>query len=234
MNQDEQSHEKDLLRVNCQVKHNLYERMKKYTEQYGKLHFEKPPQGQQANEFIDQMSSPAPYQAIQEYEVFLQDKPSDYIGPGSSEISINDQFVINSLEALEKYDGHCTQEGADAIKSRLGDVETEYFRQLKGLPTAISRISYQTSDGDADTISDFWQYNAIKLGVLHGGLNHLQSSTTGRQQRGERVVGAALRTLIEKYKFSRDQFFITSEQGFICDDSVEGIPPKVVIEELCY
>lgn len=68
--------------------------------------------------------------------------------------------------------------------------------------------------------------------MLEGGINHLETSTNHRKLRGERVVGAALHTLIEKYGYKREQFFITSRQGFIGDDSVEGIPPELVVQEL--
>jgi len=46
------------------------------------------------------------------------------------------------------------------------------------------------------------------------------------------VAGAVLKTLIEKYDFSRYQLFISTKQGFLQEDSVEGIPPQVVIQEL--
>ena len=108
----------------------------------------------------------------------------------------------------------------------------EYFRPLKGVDTDLSRLSFSTIMGDSTIEDDFWQYNAIKLAVLHGGLNHLESSSSTRKQRGERVLGAAIKTLIEKYGYSRDEFFITTKQGFLNEDNVEGIPPELLVKEM--
>jgi len=58
----------------------------------------------------------------------LQDKASDYLGPASSNVSINDQFIINSLDALERYESHSTQGGTEAMIEKLGNCETEYYR----------------------------------------------------------------------------------------------------------
>lgn len=38
--------------------------------------------------------------------------------------------------------------------------------------------------------------------------------------------------MFEKFGFKREEFFITSKQGFLNLDSIEGIPPQLVIEEL--
>jgi len=99
--------------------------------------------------------------------------------------------------------------------SRIGDIADTYYLPLKGFDASISRHSFDTYVGDPTTEGDFWQYNAIKLAVLNGSVNHIESSSSARRQRGERVAGAALTTLIEKYGFTRDQLFISTKQGFL-------------------
>jgi hypothetical protein len=38
--------------------------------------------------------------------------------------------------------------------------------------------------------------------------------------------------LIEKYGFNREEFFLTTRQGFINLDSIEKVPKDLIIEEL--
>jgi len=45
--------DQEFVEIDCEVTQGLYDRMKKFTEQYGKLHFEQAPKGQIKNEFID-------------------------------------------------------------------------------------------------------------------------------------------------------------------------------------
>lgn len=58
---------------------------------------------------------------------------------------------------------------------------------------------------------DFDQYNSLKASVMSGGVNHIDTGHTFRKGKSERTVGVAVRTLIEKYGFSRDELFINSK-----------------------
>lgn len=48
----------------------------------------------------------------------------------------------------------------------------------------------------------------------------------------ERVVGSVLQTLVEKYGKNRQQFFITSKQGFSSFDYEELCPRDIEVKEV--
>ena len=55
------------------------------------------------------------------------------------------------------------------------------------------------TDADGDDITDFDVYNAVKLLVLSGGVNVIDTAINYRCQKAERSIGAALNTLFNKY-----------------------------------
>ena len=69
--------------------------------------------------------------------------------------------------------------------------------------------------------------------MLSGKINHIETNYSSRYQRAERVAGAAIMTLIEKYGIEREELFISTKQGFMSHDSVDKIPAKLIKEELC-
>lgn len=79
---------------------------------------------------------------------------------------------------------------------------------------------------------DFVQYVTLKKALMSGGVNSVDTSCQFREQSAERVVGAVLRTLVEKYGFSRNEFFIHSKQGHIVNDHEEQCPGLVEVKEV--
>lgn len=59
---------------------------------------------------------------------------------------------------------------------------------------------------------------------MTGGVNHIDTCSSWRNQRSERVVGMAIRALIEKYGFERNEFFVNVKQGFLEMDDVTETP----------
>jgi len=57
-------------------------------------------------------------------------------------------------------------------------------------------------------------FNGMIESVVSGGVNVIDTAINYRFQKSERVVGAALRYLIEK-GFSREELFICSKNGYI-------------------
>ncbi len=112
------------------------------------------------------------YTAIQEYEVFLKDNSQWY----GLETKINDKFIINKND-LQKTAGYYTQEGYQRYLARSQDKEG-YFHELRGCSgdMKLSRFSACTSMGYDSSRDDFYQYNAAKLAVLSGGINHLETN----------------------------------------------------------
>jgi aryl-alcohol dehydrogenase-like predicted oxidoreductase len=63
----------------------------------------------------------------------------------------------------------------------------------------LSTIGLGTYLGLPDDQTDFDVYNALKLLVLSGGVNVVDTAINYRCQKAERTIGAALNTLINKY-----------------------------------
>lgn len=57
-------------------------------------------------------------------------------------------------------------------------------------------------------------FNAIIESVQSGGVNVIDTAINYRYQKSERVVGAALRYLLEK-GYQREELFIASKNGYI-------------------
>ena len=57
-------------------------------------------------------------------------------------------------------------------------------------------------------------FNGIIESVQTGGVNVIDTAINYRYQKSERVVGAALRYLIQQ-GYVRDEFFISSKNGYV-------------------
>jgi len=61
-------------------------------------------------------------------------------------------------------------------------------------------------------------FNAIIDSVESGGLNMIDTAINYRYMKSERVVGAAIRYLLEKGIIKRENLIICSKNGFIPED----------------
>ena len=101
----------------------------------------------------------------------MKDK-SEWYG---SQTKINDKFVINKND-LQKIPGHYTDEGYERYLAR-GEAKKEYFQELRGgIDLKLSRFSTCTAVGFDSTKDDFYQYNVVKLALLSGGINHIETN----------------------------------------------------------
>lgn len=83
------------------------------------------------------------------------------------------------------------------------------------MPLEMSTVGLGTYIGAPDDQTDFDVYNAIKLMIRSGGINVLDTAINYRCQKGERTIGAALKTLIRKHGMKRDELFVCSKNGYI-------------------
>lgn len=83
-----------------------------------------------------------------------------------------------------------------------------------------------------DIQSDFFQYIAVKHALMSGGINHIDTGYNFRNQQSDRVVGQVLRTLINKYGYDREQFFISLKLGYAANDEEEQCHREIEIEEV--
>lgn len=82
-----------------------------------------------------------------------------------------------------------------------------------GMDLKLSKFIYGTGNGVFTHKVDFLQYNAMKVALMSGGINCIDTASTFRKQKSEMTIGVLLRTLTEKYGYSRDEFFITTKHG---------------------
>lgn len=86
--------------------------------------------------------------------------------------------------------------------------------------------------GAPDDETDYYLYNALKTVVMTGSVNNIDTAINYRYQKSEKVIGRAIKTLVNKYHYGRDELFIASKGGFVPEDADNGIPGRVVIEDL--
>jgi diketogulonate reductase-like aldo/keto reductase len=119
--------------------------------------------------------------------------------------------------------GHATEEGTMRYTQRNKDeVHSLNFRTLYNSGVKISSIGLGTYMGPPDDITDFYMYNAIKSVVLSGGVNVIDTAINYRYMKSEKTIGKALKALIDKYEYKRDEFFVCSKIGFVPEDASTG------------
>lgn len=75
-------------------------------------------------------------------------------------------------------------------------------------------------------------YDGIKASVLSGAVNFIDTAINYRYMKSERTVGKVLKTLVDKYKYERDELFVSSKIGYIPEDADQGIPGRVLVNDL--
>lgn len=70
-------------------------------------------------------------------------------------------------------------------------------------------------------------FNAIIDSVFTGGINVIDTAINYRYMRSERVVGAAIKYLIDNHSFSREELFVSSKIGYLPEDSDNGVGSQV-------
>ena len=129
--------------------------------------------------------------------------------------------------------GHATAAGTARFVERSSDnIAKENFRKPFDSELMLSSLGIGTYMGAPDDMTDFNMYNAIKMSLLSGGINVVDTALNYRYQKSERTVGKALETLVEKYGLKRDEFFVSSKIGYFADDADEGLPGRIVVEDL--
>ena len=102
-----------------------------------------------------------------------------------------------------------------------------HFRKPFHIPLELSSVGLGTYIGAPDDQTDFDVYNAVKLMVMSGGVNVLDTAINYRCQKAERTIGAALKTLNRKYGIARDELFISTKNGYIPVHSLTVVHHKL-------
>jgi aryl-alcohol dehydrogenase-like predicted oxidoreductase len=119
--------------------------------------------------------------------------------------------------------GFATALGTARYRDRFPELkEAGHFRQTLHAPGVselwLSSLGIGTYLGDPTDAADRSYTEAIATAV-RSGINVLDTAINYRHQRSERNVGAALSSLIESGKFSRDEVLVCSKAGYLPFDS---------------
>jgi diketogulonate reductase-like aldo/keto reductase len=129
--------------------------------------------------------------------------------------------------------GHATEDGTLKFSKRnKEEVHNLNFKSLYNSDIKISTIGLGTYMGAPDDITDFYMYNAIKSVVMSGGVNFIDTAINYRYMKSERTIGKALKALIDKYEYQRDEFIVCSKIGFVPEDATTGKRSHAFVQHL--
>lgn len=127
----------------------------------------------------------------------------------------------------DKIAGLATFSGTDHYTDRFAELDPSHFRSTGSL--RLSSIGMGTYLGDATDEVDAQYHESIIHAVLSG-CNVIDTAINYRYQRSERVVGGAVRWLID-HGFTRDELVICTKGGYIPFDGAAPKDPYAWIEE---
>ena len=156
----------------------------------------------------------------------------------------NSENRIYNLQSNNIQKGHATPEGTLQYSKRNPKVHPDSFKTTtRGL--TLGSLGYGTYLGDPSADHDTLYYHAIINGVQSGGVNVLDTAINYRYMKSERVVGAAVKELINN-GYSREELFLCSKGGYISEDGDRdgwtkknmdklvnsgGLPPKEIVAD---
>ncbi len=119
--------------------------------------------------------------------------------------------------------GFATSTGTARFRDRFPDLkQAGHFRQTSSVPEVkelwLSSIGLGTYLGDPTDAADRAYSEAITQAVVSG-INVLDTAINYRHQRSERNLGAAVKSLVEGGKVSRDELLICTKAGYLPFDS---------------
>jgi len=118
--------------------------------------------------------------------------------------------------------GKATPSGTKRFADRFaGSFEPDFYRAISSR-LVISSIGMGTYLGECDDSEDNRYVKALTAGVKHG-LNVLDTAINYRCQRSERVVGRALKKLIDSGVVDRSEIVVCTKGGYV---PLEGAPPS--------
>jgi aryl-alcohol dehydrogenase-like predicted oxidoreductase len=126
--------------------------------------------------------------------------------------------------------GRATPEGTARYAGRFAATSTpEHFRQLAPAGR-LSSLGLGTYLGRDDDATDGLYRRAIGRAIQRG-INVLDTAVNYRNQRSERVVGAALADLTGRAVIQRDEVVVATKGGYIPLDAASPQDPRTYITE---
>ena len=100
------------------------------------------------------------------------------------------------MKEHEQFSGFATPEGTATYSKRSSLVHPGNFKSVEvdkeELPLTLSKMMLGTATGADIPLMDFFQYMNLRLGLLSGGINHIDTGHFLRNHRSEHVVGKTL------------------------------------------
>jgi aryl-alcohol dehydrogenase-like predicted oxidoreductase len=97
---------------------------------------------------------------------------------------------------------------------------------------SISKIAMGTLGPSYGLTDQLFQYTSLKHALMTGGINHIDTGSNFSDQSSERIVGQVLQTLHQKYEIDRENFFVSSKQGYTAFDAEEDCPRDIEVQEV--
>ena len=113
--------------------------------------------------------------------------------------------------------GKCSVEGTQAFSKRYPDVHLDNWKHPFDSQLSLSSVGIGSYSTDIENKDDLKLFNAIIDSALLG-VNVMDTCSQFRYSKGERIINAALKFLIEK-GYSREEFFVCSKLGYLSDDA---------------
>jgi len=123
--------------------------------------------------------------------------------------------------------GRATPEATAAFAARFPNLPGN-FRPMFGL--AASSLGMGTYLGETDRETDEMYWEAVRY-VISGGVNVIDSAVNYRLQRSERVIGAAIRDLLNEGRIAREEIIVASKGGYITFDGEMPPDPRAYFQE---
>jgi aryl-alcohol dehydrogenase-like predicted oxidoreductase len=123
--------------------------------------------------------------------------------------------------------GRATPEATASFAARFTNLPGN-FRPMFGLPASSLGLGTYLGETDRETDESYWE--AVRS-VISGGVNVIDSAVNYRFQRSERVIGAAIQSLLDQGLIRREEIIISSKGGYITFDGEMPADPRAYFQE---
>ncbi len=124
--------------------------------------------------------------------------------------------------------GHATLEGTRRYAARFAGAAAGHFRESGSI--LLSSLGLGTYLGEHDAVTDELYSSAIAR-ALTLGVNVIDTAINYRYQRSERVIAAAVSSLVGQGRLDRDEIVIATKGGFLTPDADDPRNPQTYFEE---
>ena len=142
---------------------------------------------------------------------------SELSGARAGAVKDEDKLIYD-VESIDRISGHATVEGTTKYSKRNPKISKDNWRAPYFGEMQLSRLGYGTYIGDPTVEDDKKMYDAIIKCVKSGGVNVIDAAINYRYMKSERVIGAAVKKLLED-GYSREELFICTKGGYITKDA---------------